>query len=96
VPIDLPLGEELDWKPVPRPTSVSLRGAHILVRPVNAASDAAPLFSVSHPPDGDQAGGAEERVLVLSADPPGMRAGRVIELQLHALQNTRGTPFAVR
>ncbi len=32
-----------------------MQGAHILVRPVNAASDAAPLFSVSHPPDGDPA-----------------------------------------
>jgi RimJ/RimL family protein N-acetyltransferase len=53
--VDLPLGEELDWKPVPRPTSVSLRGAHILARPVNAESDAAPLFSVSHLPDGDPA-----------------------------------------
>jgi RimJ/RimL family protein N-acetyltransferase len=55
VPVDLPLGEELDWKPVPRPTSVSLRGAHILVRPVNAESDAVPLFSISHLPDGDPA-----------------------------------------
>jgi RimJ/RimL family protein N-acetyltransferase len=55
VPADLPLGEELDWKPVPRPTSISLCGAHILLRPVNAESDAVPLFSVSHPPDGDPA-----------------------------------------
>jgi RimJ/RimL family protein N-acetyltransferase len=30
-----------------------LRGAHVLVRPVNAESDAVPLFSISHPPDGD-------------------------------------------
>jgi RimJ/RimL family protein N-acetyltransferase len=50
---NLPLGEELDWKPVPRPTSMSLHGSHILVRPVNAESDAVPLFSISHPPDGD-------------------------------------------
>ncbi len=55
VPVDLPLGEELNWKPVPRPTSVSLHGSHILVRPVNAESDAVPLFSISHPPDGDPA-----------------------------------------
>jgi RimJ/RimL family protein N-acetyltransferase len=34
---------------------VSLRGAHILVRSVDADSDAVPLFSVSHPPDGDLA-----------------------------------------
>ena len=30
-----------------------LRGAHVLVRPVNAESDAVPLFSISHRPDGD-------------------------------------------
>jgi RimJ/RimL family protein N-acetyltransferase len=53
VPADLPLGEELDWKPVPRPAAVSLVGSHILVRPVNAESDAVPLFSLSHFPDGD-------------------------------------------
>ncbi len=55
VPVDFPLGEELDWKPVPRPTSISLRGSHVLVRPVNPESDAASLFAVSHPPDGDPA-----------------------------------------
>ncbi len=56
VPVDLPLGEELDWKPIPRPRSVSLlRGSHILARPVNAESDAVPLFSASHLPDGDPA-----------------------------------------
>lgn len=55
VPVALPLGEELEWKPVPRPVRASLLGAHVLVRPVNAATDAAPLFSVSHPPDGDPA-----------------------------------------
>ncbi len=32
-----------------------MRGAHILIRPVNATSDATPLFSVSHAPDGDPA-----------------------------------------
>jgi RimJ/RimL family protein N-acetyltransferase len=53
MPIDLPLGEELDWKPVQRPGRVSLRGAHVLVRPVDAAGDAGALFSISHAPDGD-------------------------------------------
>jgi len=53
VRVDLPLGEELDWKLAQRPTSMSLTGSHIMVRPVNAADDAAPLYSVSHPPDGD-------------------------------------------
>jgi RimJ/RimL family protein N-acetyltransferase len=51
--VDLPLGERLDWKPVQRPTSTSLCGSHIMVRPVDAEDDAVPLFSVSHPPDGD-------------------------------------------
>lgn len=55
MPADLPLGEELDWKPAQRPARVPLRGSHILVRPVDAASDAVPLFSVSHSPDGDAA-----------------------------------------
>ncbi len=53
VPVDLPLGEKLDWKPVQRPTSTSLRGSHVVVRPVDAEDDTVPLFSVSHPPDGD-------------------------------------------
>jgi RimJ/RimL family protein N-acetyltransferase len=53
VPVDLPLGEELDWEPVPRPARVSLRGGYVLVRPVDAESDAGPLFSLSHLPDGD-------------------------------------------
>ncbi|HEY5193846.1 MAG TPA: GNAT family protein [Solirubrobacteraceae bacterium] len=52
-PVELPLGEKLDWKPVQRPTSTSLGGSHVMVRPVDAKNDAAPLFSVSHPPDGD-------------------------------------------
>lgn len=50
----LPLGEPLDWHPVKAPERLSLRGSHVLVRPVHA-DDAAPLFSVSHPPDGDPA-----------------------------------------
>lgn len=52
-PADLPLGEKLNWKPVQRPTSTSLCGSHVMVRPVDAEGDAVPLFSVSHPPDGD-------------------------------------------
>jgi RimJ/RimL family protein N-acetyltransferase len=52
-PVDLPLGERLDWKPAQRPTSTSLRGSHVMLRPVDAEDDAVPLFSVSHPPAGD-------------------------------------------
>ena len=52
---DLPVGEELGWKSVQRPDRTPLRGSHVLVRPVEPESDAAPLFAVSHPPDGDLA-----------------------------------------
>jgi RimJ/RimL family protein N-acetyltransferase len=52
---DPPLGEQLAWTPGKAPEPVSLRGSHVLLRPVNAESDAAPLFSVSHAPDGDPA-----------------------------------------
>jgi RimJ/RimL family protein N-acetyltransferase len=50
-----PLGETLDWVPVERPARTSLRGSHVLIRPVDAATDAAPLYAVSHPPAGDPA-----------------------------------------
>ena len=50
----LPLGAEVDWKPVNRPARTPLRGSHVLVRPVDPEADAEPLFSVSHPPEGDQ------------------------------------------
>ncbi len=39
-PGELPLGEPLEWTPVEPPTRVVLRGAHVLVRPVDAARDA--------------------------------------------------------
>ncbi|MFN2617289.1 MAG: GNAT family N-acetyltransferase [Thermoleophilaceae bacterium] len=54
MPGDLPLGEELDWRPVERPTPMSIRGSHVLVRPVDAEADAEPLFAASHPADGDR------------------------------------------
>jgi RimJ/RimL family protein N-acetyltransferase len=53
VPNDLPLGEKLNWEHAETPRRTVLRGSHILVRPLDAANDAAPLFSLSHPPDGD-------------------------------------------
>src|SRR4051812_49512617 len=55
MPTDLPLGEEVNWKPSRRPAHGPLRGSRVLLWPVNAANDAAPLFSVSHEPDGDPA-----------------------------------------
>src|SRR4051794_35666833 len=53
MPTDLPIGEELDWKPAQRPGRTPLRGSHVLIRPVDPETDATPLFAVSHPPDGD-------------------------------------------
>jgi RimJ/RimL family protein N-acetyltransferase len=52
---ELPLGVEVDWTPVERPPRTPLRGSHVLVRPVDAAVDAVPLYAVSHPPSGDPA-----------------------------------------
>jgi RimJ/RimL family protein N-acetyltransferase len=49
------LGERLDWTPVRPPTHAPLRGSHVLLRPVDAASDAGALYAVSHPPEGDPA-----------------------------------------
>jgi RimJ/RimL family protein N-acetyltransferase len=40
---------------VERPVGTALRGAHVVVRPVDAEGDARTLYSVSHPPDGDLA-----------------------------------------
>jgi RimJ/RimL family protein N-acetyltransferase len=55
VPNELPLGAKLDWTPVERPAPKSLRGSRVLLRPVDAATDAEPLYAVSHSPDGDPA-----------------------------------------
>ena len=48
-----PLGAKLAWTPAQRPTRSPLRGAHVLLRQVDAAADAEALFGVSHPPGGD-------------------------------------------
>src|SRR2546423_9706071 len=52
---DPPLGEALDWTPVERPARTPLRGSRVVLRPVDPEADAAPLYAVSHPPDGDPA-----------------------------------------
>jgi RimJ/RimL family protein N-acetyltransferase len=54
-PSGLPLGEQLDWTPAKSPARAPLRGSHVLLRPVDAATDAQPLYAVSHLPDGDPA-----------------------------------------
>jgi RimJ/RimL family protein N-acetyltransferase len=53
MPEELPLGAEVDWTPVERPGPTELQGTHILLRPVDPATDAEPLYAVSHPPEGD-------------------------------------------
>jgi RimJ/RimL family protein N-acetyltransferase len=42
-----PLGERLDWQPARRPDHTPLRGKHVLLRPLDAERDAAPLFEAS-------------------------------------------------
>lgn len=54
MPPDLPLGEQLDWTAVQRPTCTELRGAHVLLRLI-VSDDAEPLYAASHGPDGDPA-----------------------------------------
>jgi RimJ/RimL family protein N-acetyltransferase len=53
VPSELPLGTQLEWTPVARPERRPLRGSHVLLRPVDAAADAEPLYLLSHRPTGD-------------------------------------------
>ncbi len=55
MPTELPLGEPLEWRAAKRPTRTQLRGAHVLLRPLDAAGDAEPLYAISHPPEGDPA-----------------------------------------
>jgi RimJ/RimL family protein N-acetyltransferase len=55
MPTELPLGEPLDWAAAGRPERTQVRGAHMLLRPIDAANDAEPLFAISHSPDGDPA-----------------------------------------
>jgi RimJ/RimL family protein N-acetyltransferase len=48
------LGAAVDFGGARPPAREALRGAHVLVRPVNPDTDADPLFTASHPPDGDR------------------------------------------
>jgi RimJ/RimL family protein N-acetyltransferase len=50
-----PVGESLQWSPAARPDRTPLRGTHVLLRPIDPAADAEPLYAVSHPPVGDTA-----------------------------------------
>lgn len=53
MPTKLPLGEQVNFRPAPLPGREPLRGEHVLVRPLNASSDAEALYTESHPSDGD-------------------------------------------
>jgi RimJ/RimL family protein N-acetyltransferase len=44
------VGHLLEWTPAQRPGRTQLRGSHALLRPVNAQTDAEPLFAVSRDP----------------------------------------------
>jgi RimJ/RimL family protein N-acetyltransferase len=48
------LGEPVDWSGAQPARPVLLRGRRVLLRPVDAAGDAASLYSASHPPEGDE------------------------------------------
>ena|SRR5579875_3136945 len=45
-----PLGPTLRFTPRPRPPRAPLEGVHVLLRPLLAAVDAAPLWQATHPP----------------------------------------------
>jgi RimJ/RimL family protein N-acetyltransferase len=55
VPDERPLGAEVNWAAVEPPARAQLHGSHVLLRPVEAATDAVPLYEVSHLPHGDPA-----------------------------------------
>ncbi len=48
-----PLGEPLNWRPAARPAAREHRGTHVTLRPLAADRDAAALYAISHPPEGD-------------------------------------------
>ncbi len=53
VATERPIGVALDWRPAARPSRAELRGAQVLLRPLDPANDAEPLYAESHPPKGD-------------------------------------------
>lgn len=55
VSTNLPIGDPVDFRPVPRPAREPLNGTHVLIRPLDPDRDASALYRASHPPDGDPA-----------------------------------------
>jgi RimJ/RimL family protein N-acetyltransferase len=53
MPTKLPLGEQVDFRPASRPGREPLRGEHVLLRPLDATSDAEDLYAESHPATGE-------------------------------------------
>jgi RimJ/RimL family protein N-acetyltransferase len=53
MPDGLPLGEPVDLTPARRPERDALQGHYVMLRPLDADTDAASLFDASHPPGGD-------------------------------------------
>jgi RimJ/RimL family protein N-acetyltransferase len=50
-----PVGDAIDFSPRVRPSRAPMRGAHVVLRVLDAARDAEPLYAASHPPEGDAA-----------------------------------------
>lgn len=48
-----PLGPEIAWKPAAWPDRGPLQGRRVALRPIDPASDAEPLYGLSHLPAGD-------------------------------------------
>jgi RimJ/RimL family protein N-acetyltransferase len=44
------IGQALEWTPAQRPGRIRLRGSYVLLRPVDAQTDAEPLFAASRDP----------------------------------------------
>ncbi len=51
--VDQPVGEPVAFTEAQRPGRCALVGRHVTLRPVDAQTDAEPLYAVSHLPDGD-------------------------------------------
>jgi RimJ/RimL family protein N-acetyltransferase len=49
-----PIGDAVDFTPRARPSREPIRGAHVVLRQIDAAHDAEPLYAASHPPAADE------------------------------------------
>jgi RimJ/RimL family protein N-acetyltransferase len=51
---DRPLGERVDFRPVPAPSREPLRGTRVVLRPIDPEGDAEPLYAASHRSDAER------------------------------------------